>query len=325
MISIKNTIVDIISAPLNNSTPMPDSVKNYIFPTFFDHLLPEYFESSPNIRSPNIINLTNLICFRFKDYAIENMPQIIKGIYQPTVEMIKDEFDEYPEFRLMLLNLLSSLFNNCILFIKNISDSELSSMIDCLKWLGSHPYQNISEKAIKIISEMFNFIDLRFLIDFSDQFQNKFGLDLVLYSFELLTDTIHNFAFLSLLDLLRRLFSYQSIKNQMGFIIENLSKNIFSNVSPRDIYQLIETLFNTSTDYTEFRKNLRNFFIQIKQYSPKDPSLFQFEIEELKKEIEEKQKKSQIIGLENSKPALSDDQLKKITELASYISNFSIH
>jgi len=322
--SLTGQVLTVFATPIYNSVTTPDFFKSNIIPVVFEHFVPNYFQSNPEVRSPQLLGLVSAIALKFKDSILENIELIFNDVYLPSVEMIKDDFDEFPAIRPMLLQLISNMISYCTQFIKEIPPTSVESFVECLKWFCSHPHQIISEKAIRAFTDLFNSIDMKLQPEVSKAFIEGFGVNLVIFVFELLTDSIHGFAFSQLLDMLRRLLGYGMIQQKVVQIVDLLSTNIFPKISPRELYQITSNLIEHSTDYGEFRKLLRNFLINEKKYFPRDPSLFKQEIEEIEKEIREKQKLVPGLG-DGHKPAISTDQMKRMIELASFISGVSLH
>jgi exportin-1 len=83
-----------------------------ILPTL-QGMVADYQSSDPNARDPETLLLFATILKKEGNQLQEFFPQIVYGLCQPTLDMIKNDFSAFPEFREPKFKLLESMISNC--------------------------------------------------------------------------------------------------------------------------------------------------------------------------------------------------------------------
>jgi hypothetical protein len=193
---------------------------------------------------------------------------------------------------------------------------QIDLYVNSAMWCCAHPEPVVAELGIRIMNSFLGAMETRLTAQFVADFQNHFGVPLLFMTFELLSDSIHKYEVMQLIAFARRLMLMPSVISKMSTIVEWLSEN-FPNRSPMDHYQFVIELARCSSNYSEFRNTVRNFLVECHKFSPKDPSLFALEKEEVERRIQEKR---DIPGLVVDVP----DVGMYLSNLAELVQGFSL-
>lgn len=320
-VRIKNAILSLIEGP-TRTLPNLDRIWLMIGPPIFDVFCQEYFNCHFLARTSKLVNLLAVVCLKYRDQVINYIPQVFEQVFIPTYRMVVDLDNsklDFSPFRTAINVFLRNIVNTG--FIYNIQPDLTNICVEFLKSNALCLNQDVSELAIRILGEVFASAEYKMNKQTASDFQNAFGPDLLVFAFQMLTDSVHKFEFMALMEFLRRVLTSNVVKERLIDCIEELLK-IFKKITTRDLFNEIQKLASLSNDYMRFKAELRSFLISEKQFSPRDPCLVQPEIEALKKENEENLRN--VNGLENH-PVISEEQQRKFSELAMFINGFSLH
>jgi hypothetical protein len=210
----------------------------------------------------------------------------MERVFVPTarnLDQIADDLDFCSEFAYFLL----MLGEYCTTFITIVSHEQVALYVQSAMWCCSHPEPGVAEFGIRIVNTLLGAIENRLAAQFVIDFQNCFGLPLLFMAFELLSDSVHKYAVMQLIALVRRLIHIPNMMSKISAIVEWLSET-FPNRSPMDHYGFVTELARSTVNYNDFRNTVRNFLVECHKFSPKDPSLFALEKEEVERRIKEK-------------------------------------
>jgi hypothetical protein len=184
----------------------------------------------------------------------------------------------------------------------------------CIKWGCSRPEPAISEGAIQIVGTLLNTMEQKLSPQFCNDFFGFFGLDWLVMTFRLLIDSSHRFAFLSLMQLARRLIQLSEINEPLLAAFYE----VFPDRQPIELYDFLTRLSQNHANYFEFKMILKEFLIDAKKISRRDPALFQVEREEIERLIAEKRKVPGLL------PEVGDETSRAVEDLVAFVSRFSL-
>jgi len=101
-------------------------------------------------------------------------------------------------------------------------------------------------------------------------------------------------------------------KEFLGGFVANLLQNAFPNLQPNQIKVFVEGLFTLNTAYDKFKLNLRDFLIQLKEFSGDNAELYADEKEQQDRDAKaaERERLSKVGGLlKPAELAEDDDEL----------------
>lgn len=309
LMHIKASILELLSTAINMINRQ-DFIIETVFPLAMDYFLPEYAQNE-NGRSPSVLTLFGSLTSKLSAEISQNLPTILSSLFSPTLQYLTD-YSENFDFWLSFSIFLSILISRVPQFLTELNKEQLDFFIEALKRCCNHPQVEISERSLMTFADMLCAFENITTIQFASDFMNCYSLDLLHFVMELMTDSIHKYAFNELMGLLRKLFSSSSIKAKKVEVF-NMFTTLYPNRPPAEIGQLIESLFQTSSTYYQFKSVLRDFLIVANKYAKNDPAIYKAEKEEIEKQLEEKK---EVRGLVADSKEITDN-LEQLVNLAA--------
>ena len=221
-------------------------------------------------------------------------------IIVPTFSMINDSYENFPEIRISLFQLLNSIMTKVFFMIQSFDIDIFTSIIDCLLFGIKNPKFEISSRALNCVSSVLNDIDGNSEEDFKNEFYNSFYFKILFGLFSALTDREHKCLFLEISKAIIHLFQIvcqhkvliEGNPETDNIVAEELSKKLskdFPQINFANLCDLVKSLMMESASFGQFQQLLRSFLIDTKKMHPSDIDLRRVEIES--RELDE------IIGL----------------------------
>ena len=282
----------------------------------FGTLIETYNNNHDNNKDPNMLLLFSAILEKMQNKNPELVATIWKLLSSSTIQLIKNDYESYPEHRMNFFILLKSLISNSFesLFrAQNLSFNK--DVIDTITFAINHNTPSMSETGLetllillqKVISV--KNIDLQNIVD--PFFSNYF---FILFNdvFNTMTDGFHQNGFklqVKVIQILIRVIDEKVISENL-FDKNEINKNFFLRKLLMDILQsfknikqtqgeaLCLAMMNNCRDDHKFKSVMRDFLISLKTFLGNNEALWE---EEKKKELEmaqqlEAQKRSFIPG-----------------------------
>lgn len=246
-----------------------------LFPICMKTILPSFVNTPPIAKSPKVLKLFGTLAMKCRNAFCENFQEILENIYHPVLQMIKDDFVSYENIRLDFYGFISSLIINCIEAIISLPSEEIGTFIEAIQWGMRHTQSDVSEKSHSDLIEFINSIKnkLRNNQEELTQFTNTYAVPLLMFAFEIMTDTAHKFAFQSQVSLIKTILTLPAVGDLGGPIFEGLSE-MFPDQGSENIEQLLMKLMESINESgQEFSNILKDFLISVKHLLPQDPDL----------------------------------------------------
>ena len=308
------TLIKFLTSLVKNTDDV-QLIQNDMLPSF-GTLIETYNNNNDANKDPNMLLLFSAILEKIQNKNPEVVATIWKLLSSSTIQLIKNDYESFPEHRLNFFILLKSLISNSFesLFrAQNLSFNK--DVIDTITFAINHNTPSMSETGLetliillqKVISV--KNIDLQNIVD--PFFSNYF---FVLFAdvFSTMTDGFHQSGFklqVKVIQILIRVIDEKVIsenlfdKNEINknFFLKKLLMDIlasFKNIKQVQGEALCLAMMNSCSDDHKFKSVMRDFLISLKSFIGNNDALWE---EEKKKEIElaqklEEQKKSFLPG-----------------------------
>jgi exportin-1 len=267
----------------------------------FGTLIETYNNNHINNKDPNMLLLFSAVLEKIKNNNPEVVSTIWKYLCIPTIELIKNDFQSFPEHRMNFFILLKSLISNSFesLFrIQNLSFNK--EVIDTITFAVNHSTPSMSETGLetliilleKVISV--GNIDLQNIVDpfFSNYFYIIFN-DV----FNTMTDGFHQSGFklqVKVIQILIKIIDDKRIsqglfnkdEDNKTFFLKKLLNDIlqsFKNITQPQGETFCLAMFNNCNNDHNFKSVMRDFLISLKSFIGNNEALWE---EEKKKELE---------------------------------------
>lgn len=304
--TVKKEILKLVEVFVSKADDL-ETVNNVLIPPLLEAVLGDYNRNVPDARDSEVLNMMATIISRLGPLMTEAIPIVLQSVFECTLDMINKEFTEFPEHRVGFFKLLHIINLNCFPALLRLPAPQFKLIIDSVMWAIKHTTRDIAEIGLNICLELINNI-ANTETNVSNSFFQQYFLSILQDIFFVLTDTDHKSGFKLQSVILARMFHlvesgaiHASLYNSQQIRDENtpnsvflreyvvtLLHNAFPHLQLGQIQTFVLGLFSLNTDIPKFKLNLRDFLIQLKEFSGDDNAeLFQ---EDRDMELEAKQK-----------------------------------
>lgn len=261
-----------------------DLAASHYVPQLSDPVLGDYFRSVPDARDAEVLSLFAAIINRLGARMESAVPRIFEATFEPTLQMITKNFEDYPEQRLAFFSLLRAITNQCFKMLFTMSPAQLKLVMDSIIWAFRHTERNIADTGLNLLYEMLQQFASN---DFATEFHKTYYLQLIREIFAVMTDTFHKPGFKMHAKILHHLFRIvqgpaitaplwdvaaqgaTAYPNNAAFIqsyVSELLTTSFPNLRPQQVQATVMGVMELQK-YDTFREHLRDFLVQTKQFA----------------------------------------------------------
>ncbi|PPQ72087.1 hypothetical protein CVT24_008374 [Panaeolus cyanescens] len=325
--TVKKEILKLMETYIKKAEDL-DAVNTNFMPPLLDAILGDYNRNVPASRDAEVLNVMATITFKLGAILTPQVPAIMEAVFEPTLSMINQDFSEYPEHRVGFFKLLRAINLNCFPALLTIPPAQFKLFMDSIIWAIKHTMRDIADMGLNLMLEVVNNFAAAEPTVMNSFFQQYF-LSIVQDTFFVLTDTDHKSGFKLQSVLLARMFSLVEMNsiqmplfdpaqfpdpslNNVKFLREytaNLLKTAFPHVQAQQVEVFVNSLFEHHNDLNRFKMSLRDFLIQLKEFSAGDNAelfLEEKELESQRKAEAEREAAMRIPGM--LKPSQLEDK-----------------
>ena len=308
------TLIKFLTSLVKNTDDV-QLIQNDMLPSF-GNLIETYNNNNDANKDPNMLLLFSAILEKIQNKNPEVVATIWKLLSSSTIQLIKNDYESFPEHRLNFFILLKSLISNSFESLFRAQNLTFNKdVIDTITFAINHNTPSMSETGLetliillqKVISV--KNIDLQNIVD--PFFSNYFFI-LFTDVFSTMTDGFHQSGFklqVKVIQILIRVIDEKVISENL-FDKNEINKNFFLKKLLMDIMASFKTIkqtqgealclamMNSCSDDHKFKSVMRDFLVSLKSFIGNNDALWE---EEKKKEFElakriEEQKKSFLPG-----------------------------
>ena len=298
-ITYNKTVIKFLTSLVNNTDDI-QIIQNEMLQSF-GTLIQTYNNNHINNKDPNTLLLFSSVLEKVKN----NNPDVVTTIWNylcvSTLQLIKDDFQSFPEHRMNFFILLKSLISNSFesLFrAQNLSFNK--DVIDTITFAINHRNPQMSETGLETLLILLQkvitvgVIDLQNIVD--PFFSNYF---IIIFNdvFNTMTDGFHQNGFklqVKVIQLLIRIIDEKKIseglfmqgENNKNFFLKKLLNDIlqsFKNITQIQGETFCLSMFNSCNDEHKFKTVMRDFLVSLKSFIGNNEALWE---EERKKELD---------------------------------------
>ncbi|EIM90438.1 uncharacterized protein STEHIDRAFT_129260 [Stereum hirsutum FP-91666 SS1] len=324
--TVKKEILKLVETYIKKAEDLEAVNINFI-PPLLDAVLGDYNRNVPTARDAEVLNVVATIVTRLGNLLTPQVPPILDAVFEPTLSMINQDFAEFPEHRVGFFKLLRAINLNCFPALLALPAPQFKLFMDSISWAIKHTMRDIVDTGLNLCIEVINNFAA------ADQgvataFFQQYYLSLLQDTFFVLTDADHKSGFKLQCLLLSRmiqlvatnaiqapLFDPSTVtdpnQTNVGFVREytaNLLKSAFPHAANADIKAFVFNLSEYHSDFNRFKLALRDFLIQLKEFSGDNSELFldEKEAETQRRLQEEREAAMRIPGM--LKPSQMEDK-----------------
>lgn len=330
MRSAKKEVLRLLITFIDKSGPpesAPEAVAQGFIPPVLDPILGDYQRNIAGARDPEVLTLFATVIEKLKGYVANDVPRIMGAVFECTLQMITTNFEDFPEHRIRFFEFLRAINSHTFAALFNIPPEHQKLVVDSVVWAMKHTERNIADTGLDILHDLL--INVGKTPNVAQGFYRQFLLSLIQDVFAVMTDRLHKSGFRMHSTLLRMMFHLVQT-NQVtvplfdpatqppgqtnpAFLrdhISNLLLTSFPNLTRSQVVKFVEGMFDTKMDLPAFKAHLRDFLIQLKEFSIEDNSgLFGEEAERKTRDQEEqlRQQRMAVPGLLKPSEVIDDD------------------
>jgi exportin-1 len=330
MRSAKKEVLRLLITFIDNSGPpeaAPEAVAQGFIPPVLDPILGDYQRNIAGARDPEVLTLFGTVIEKLRSHVVNDVPRIMEAVFECTLQMITTNFEDYPEHRIRFFEFLKAINLHTFPALFNIPSEHQKLVVDSVVWAMKHTERNISDTGLDILHDLL--LNVGKTPNVAQGFYQQFLLPLIQDVFAVMTDRLHKSGFRMHATLLRMMFHLVQT-NQVtaplfdpatqppgqtnpAFLrdhISNLLLTSFPNLTRSQVSKFVEGMFDVKMDLPTFKVHLRDFLIQLKEFSIEDNSgLFGEEAEMEARQREEalRQQRSAVPGLLKPSEIVDDD------------------
>ena len=261
----------------------PPLVATSFVPPLLEPVLNDYRRSIVEARDSDVLNLLAATVDKLRDLVANEVPRVLDAVFEPTLRMITRNFEDFPEHRLAFFKLLKAVNTHCFAALFAIPVAHHKLVVDSVVWAFKHTERNVADTGLEILYELLLNVG-RTVDDAKQPFYRAFVLPLIQDVLAVMTDRLHKSGFKMHATLLRHLFhlveaghvtaplfddptKYPSNQAFLRDHVANLLSTSFPNLSRQQIVDFVVGLFDLRMDLPTFKTHLRDFLIQLKEFS----------------------------------------------------------
>ena len=185
--AVKREVLHLLETFISNSLDK-NFVSQSIIPPLFSAILEDYQNNHPDARDPEVISLISVVVLQLKSTVSQEIPKIFACVIQPTINMIQSNFEDYPDHRVNLFNLIRAINANCFQVFFLIQPDQFKLAIDSIVWAFKHTMRNIADTGLITLSELWANIERS---EAANAFFKAYLVSLLNDLLSVLTDTLH--------------------------------------------------------------------------------------------------------------------------------------
>uniref|UniRef100_A0A0V0G423 Exportin-1 n=1 Tax=Triatoma dimidiata TaxID=72491 RepID=A0A0V0G423_TRIDM len=301
---VKKETLKLISDWISKTSDHAMVLDNFI-PHLLDAVLIDYNHCSvPAAREPEVLSAMATIVSQLQSHITSEVPKIFDAVFECTLEMINKNFEEYPEHRTNFFLLLQAVNNYCFPAFLNIPPAQFKLVLDSIIWAFKHTMRNVADTGLQILYQLL--INVEQHEQAAQSFYVTYFTDILQHILSVVTDTSHTAGLTMHAQILAYMFKLVESSplgvplgtpgaQNISFVQEyvaSILKAAFSHLTDSQIKITVQGMFNLDHDIAAFKEHLRDFLVQIREYTGEDDSdLFLEEREaELRQAQEEKRR-----------------------------------
>ncbi|KAK8802110.1 hypothetical protein WA158_006505 [Blastocystis sp. Blastoise] len=273
------------------------------------------YRDMPNIgKDSEMLSFLTLVVTKCHGNINHLVTPLLDAVYGGTLSLITSSTEDFPEIRLEFYNLLAALSQYSFDKLFDYAPEQQNILIGSIIWGFKHTSREICETSIKTMQEILT--QARNTNDEVRQpFYKNFLINILAETMYVLTDRMHIGTFALQCSLLQLIFTiilsgnvtvplFENTPNDVGTAnyIFTIITTAFPNISPNHVNEFLSNVGSTyKKSEINFRTVVRDFLIQLKEFSNNRDALFATENEQMKQQLilEDLERKKMVPGLLN--------------------------
>jgi exportin-1 len=154
MRSAKKEVLRLLIVFIDKSGPPesePQAVAQGFIPPILDPILGDYRRNIAGARDPEVLTLMATVVEKLKSHVVNDVPRIMEAVFEPTLQMITTNFEDFPEHRIRFYEFLQNVNSYCFAALFNIPPEHQKLVVDSVVWAMKHTERNIADTVRLVV------------------------------------------------------------------------------------------------------------------------------------------------------------------------------
>ncbi|BES87512.1 CRM1_C [Nesidiocoris tenuis] len=305
---VKKETLKLISDWISRAKDHNVVLENFI-PHLLDAVLLDYNHCSvPAAREPEVLSAMATIVTQLQSHITPEIPKIFNAVFECTLEMINKNFEEYPEHRTNFFLLLKAVNSHCFPAFLNIPPPQFKLVLDSIIWAFKHTMRNVADTGLEILHQLL--VNVEQNEQAAQSFYATYFLDILQHILSVVTDTSHTAGLAMHATILSYMFKLVEMSplgvpsgtpgpQNVTYVQEyvaSILKAAFPHLTENQIKITVQGMFNLDHNISAFKEHLRDFLVQIREYTGEDDSDLYLEEREVElRQAQEDKRRMQLL------------------------------
>mmetsp|Transcript_13038 Transcript_13038/g.37523 ORF Transcript_13038/g.37523 Transcript_13038/m.37523 type:complete len:1117 (-) Transcript_13038:31-3381(-) len=251
-------------------------------PPLLEPVLADYRSNLPQARDAEVLDLLATLATRLSESISQEVARIFEMVFECTCDMIRGDFQSYPDHRSKFYGLLKAINLHCFQSLFFLSESQLKLYVDSLIWAVKHEQPQVADMGLQILAKFLEQIvccQPQVYLGFFKQYYFTLLQDIL----GVLTDTFHKSGFklqqqivLQMIVVAERGLTGEAAPKQrvMEFLYDLIGKS-FPMLHRSQVEIFVLQCFTLSRDPREFQEHMRDFLITLREWGSHEAALYE--------------------------------------------------
>ncbi|KAL0590230.1 hypothetical protein ABG067_001475 [Albugo candida] len=285
-------------------------VATHFLPKILETVLSDYELTTPTAKEAEVLSLLATFIHKLKQTIVPTVPAILKAVFECTLQMITKNFEDFPEHRVNFFKLLKAVNEHCFEALFGIPQELQKLVVDSVIWAFKHTERNVADTGLETLFGLL--LNIQDNPNIAAGFYRSFYLILLQDILSVLTDRLHKFGFKLHAAILRHMFAIvenpqlnvplwetlptptpapadHSNSTFLKDYVANLIGTSFPNLSQSQVVEFVVGCFDMRKDLAMFKKHLRDFLVNIKEFAGEDNAELYMEERMAKTKLQEQE------------------------------------
>ncbi|CAK4226795.1 unnamed protein product [Aphanomyces euteiches] len=268
------------------------TLARHFLPLLLEVVLADYKTTVPSAKEAEVLTLLATCINKLKNTVAPSAPGMLEAVFECTLQMITRNFEDFPEHRVNFFKLLKAVNDFCFEALFTIPPEHQKLVVDSIVWAFKHTERNVADTGLETLFALL--LNVRENETIAASFYRSFYLSLLQDILVVLTDRLHKFGFKMHAALLKHMFTLvetnqvnvplweslpgvppvmppgQTNSQFLKEYVANMIGTSFPNMSPRQVRAFVVGCFDMSKDLPAFKKHLRDFLVNVKEFAGED-------------------------------------------------------
>merc|ERR1719375_2353950 len=122
-------------------------------PPLLEPVLQDYRSALPQARDAEVLDLLATLATRLSEAISLEIGRIFEMIFECTLDMIKGDFQSYPDHRAKFYELLQALNSHCFQALFLLDGVKLKLYVDSMIWAMKHEQPQVQDSGLQILGQ----------------------------------------------------------------------------------------------------------------------------------------------------------------------------